>query len=322
MLLQEEIKTYITYLKSANTAQSYLYKCYLDSNIEEAEKKSFENTYRFIYYLEHGESFFDTGNKADLIVKPILFFYGLVHLLKACLLTKRPEYPENTGLLAHGVSTRKRKKQNYSFLQDEVKPQHNGLFPYFSKHLFHVEQPLLEKIEMNKLLHNIPEMRKMYLHHKKNDSMVPIGRYGDTTLSFPLRILDNYHMTLTAFSDKLRTNLSQIKKIEETDGDLIVELNSPLNPLSKSPIFLDYQRQLYFFPINRYYFLNYDELMLHYLLLYNLSMICRYETEWWGDLIHTFPNEDYPYITHFLSVSSKKIPLMLGMYLYRRLMGN
>ena len=42
------------------------------------------------------------------------------------------------------------------------------------------------------------------------------------------------------------------------------------------------------------------ELISHYLVLYNLSMIARYETEWWSELLKTTPNDDYPTIIQFL----------------------
>ncbi len=41
------------------------------------------------------------------------------------------------------------------------------------------------------------------------------------------------------------------------------------------------------------------EIVAHYLLLYNLSMICRYETEWWYDLLHSYSNDAYPFIVQF-----------------------
>src|SRR5699024_10675643 len=102
----------------------------------QSDVKSYENCHAFMYYIEHGIHFYESGKEMDLIVQPIMYFYGMVHLLKAVLLTKRPDYPETTKVLAHGVSSRKRKKQHYTFINDEVKIQHNGLFPYASEHLF------------------------------------------------------------------------------------------------------------------------------------------------------------------------------------------
>lgn len=86
-------------------------------------KKSFENCYPFIYYLEHGKNYYELYKVAPFSIQPMLLFYGISQLFKACLLTIDPNYPESTTVLAHGVTTRKRKKQGYQFLEDEVKVQ-------------------------------------------------------------------------------------------------------------------------------------------------------------------------------------------------------
>lgn len=59
--------------------------------------------------------------------------------------------------------------------------------------------------------------------------------------------------------------------------------------------------------------------MVHYLLLYNLSMVSRYEAEWWGDLLVTKPEIDYPLITQFLKITAQKVPLLLGETLFNNL---
>ena len=55
--------------------------------------------------------------------------------------------------------------------------------------------------------------------------------------------------------------------------------------------------------------------MVHYLLLYNLSMIARYETEWWSELTKMMPNKDYPFIKTFLDITLQKSPFLIYEYL-------
>jgi hypothetical protein len=47
-------------------------------------------------------------------------------------------------------------------------------------------------------------------------------------------------------------------------------------------------------------------------------MLCRYETDWWGDLFTSKSDADYPFITQFLKESSEKVPILLGLELYKR----
>ncbi|MGG6433042.1 YaaC family protein [Anoxybacillus sp. D401a] len=219
---------------SSNFVHQFLLERYKQEGREDAEKKSYNNCYPFMYYLQHGKKFYDTAREAPLAIKPVLLFYGNVQLLKACLLTIHPDYPESSSVLAHGVSTRKRKKQNYDFFKDEVKIQKHGLFTYFSEKMFHVKHVYGEKFSMEQLLRQIEELSPLFdLYFKQQNEQ-------------------NKHI---------------------------------------------------------------HEIVAHYLLLYNLSMICRYETEWWYDLLHSYSNDAYPFIVQFLDVTEWKIPSYLYRYL-------
>ncbi|UFT99435.1 YaaC family protein [Radiobacillus kanasensis] len=311
------IEQFVHYLQSASTAQQFLQKTYRKQNIEEADTYSFQNSYRFLYYIEHGHTFYQTAKQSPLTVQPILLFYGMVHLIKACLLTQRPEYPENTAVLAHGVSTRKRKKQDYSFLQDEVKVQQKGLFPYFSKYLFHVDYVNMEKSNMEQLFASIPEMTDMFYFLRQEHSLVKVGDREENILMFPEYLLDYYHLTENTFKTRLEKDLGEID-IQKREKLYDVQLHQTRPALSKGPLLLHREQMAYYFPIKRHYYHTYDEVMIHYLLLYNLSMICRYETEWWGDLLHTKANEDFPFIKEFLKITADKIPFLLGEFLYQQ----
>ena len=72
---------------------------------------------------------------------------------------------------------------------------------------------------------------------------------------------------------------------------------------------------MFVLPLIKNNFFNFPELLIHYLLLYNLSMIARYETEWWGELTKMMPNHDYPFIDSFLQVTLEKGPFLIYQYL-------
>src|SRR5690625_3465222 len=92
---------------------------------------------------------------------------------------------------------------------------------------------------------------------------------------------------------------------------LPISLTKPI-----APFFIHLVNQSIYFPRTREQYLPISEVMVHYLLLYNLSMLSRYETEWWGDLLMTMPEIDYPFIVHFLNETANKIPTLLGYDLY------
>lgn len=302
---------------SAEYSQAYLKKCYRKINLEQPDLKSFENCYPFMYYLEHGKLYYEQAEKSPLAIQPIMLFYGLVHLIKACILTVEPDYPETTSVLAHGVSTRKRKKQQYSFTEDEVKFQKNGLFSLMAEKMFHMKQLEGEKATMGDVLELIPELSGILIELKGKQTFQPLA-VRDTNYSLPKSILDQFHMTENRFKEFLHSKSAvPISSFSEDQQRIYFEakLSEATEPI---PFKYNLEDQHYSFPMNKNDLFLFPELLLHYLLLYNLGMIARYETEWWSELIKMMPNEDYPLIQTFLKSTVKKGPYLIYQYLMNK----
>jgi hypothetical protein len=297
-------------LFSAEHIQNFLKNKYQKQNISQYSQKGFDNCYTFLYYLEHGQIYYEQAEKAPLILKPILLFYGLVHLMKACILTVDPLYPETTSVLAHGVSTRKRKKQNYQFFLDEVKFQRNGLFPFTSETMFHMKQLEGDKMTMEELFMLIPELDSLFFEVEGKQTFMNLEPYGDL-FTIPNKILDHYHMTENRIREFFSTKFHTLRFEEE---GLHLRL---CDPFLKGPVPIKYdlEKRKYMLPVNKNEFFHFPELLIHYLLLYNLSMIARYETEWWGELTKMMPNRDYPFISSFLNITLQKGPFLIYQYL-------
>jgi hypothetical protein len=298
---------------SAEYCQRFLNNCYQKRQIENPEQKSYENCYAFLYYLEHGKIYYQQAESSPLILKPILLFYGLVHLIKACILTTDPAYPETTAVLAHGVSTRKRKKQNYQFFHDEVKFQKNGLFPYMSEKLFHMKQLEGDKVIMEELLQLIPELDELFFLLDGKRTFVKL-EVEDGRLSVPETILDHFHMTENRFKEFLASKFEKEVEFSNEGLKFSMETNSLFG---NSPIKFNLEAKNFALPLNKENYFNFPELLIHYLLLYNLSMIARYETEWWSELTKMMPNRDYPFICSFLDITMQKGPFLVYQYLMR-----
>lgn len=299
---------------SAEHTQQMLKKCYEKAQIENADQKSFENCYPFIYYLEHAQTYYDQAQKSPLLIQPILLFYGFVHLIKACILTIQPNYPENTSVLAHGVSTRKRKKQQYQFFQDEVKIQKNGLFPFIAEKMFHMKHLEGEKAIMEDLLKSIPELNEFFTSMEGKSTFIKVDQKEDG-IHFPNQILDKFHMTETRFQDFYRSkSLYPVEFGEKQENETAFKLNLHQS-IDCVPLRYHFEESSFYFPINKNELMHYPEILIHYLLLYNLSMIARYETEWWSELIKMMQNRDYPFISNFLKIAIDKGPFLIYQYL-------
>jgi hypothetical protein len=302
--------------QSAPWSQSFLKNCYEQLHDPSPETRSYENCYPFIYYLSHGEKYYSLSKNSPLELQPVLLFYGMTQLIKACLLTVDPYYPETTTVLAHGVSTRKRKKRNYEFIYDEIKIQRSGLFNHFSEKMFHVKHLDGEKKAMHQLFKRISEMNPLFsvLYNKPFVHPVTFNQ-SNNTLVIPLKILDDLHMTLERYLKFLFDNSSvNIREVTDSNESMRIKFEDSVQPLSLEPVLFDYQGSLYL-PNERELYQPFPEIMAHYLLLYNLSMICRYETEWWSELFHNYSSNDFPMIKKFLSVTQQKVPVLLLNYL-------
>ncbi|WP_165999027.1 YaaC family protein [Bacillus sp. Cs-700] len=303
---------------SASYVQQYLKECYSKIELPDAERKSYDTCYRFMYFIEYGDRYYRHAEMADAELKPILLFYGMIQLLKACLITIDPNYPGDTHVLAHGVTSRKRKKRQYAFLQDEVKGQKNGLFEYFSRKMFHVKQVEGEKYRMEDLLSLIPEIDPLFgkLNGKRtNYYMTPISI---NTFTVHSNILDSLNMTVERLESYLQQQgLCSVKILAQHRDFITLQVHrEPKLELQERPFL--YGTGGVYLPAERNQYNSITEVMVHYLVLYNLSMICRYETEWWGDLFHTQESSDLPYILQFLEITSKKIPKLLYGFLDQR----
>ena len=304
----------INMFQTSETTQHYLKKCYHELMVEDAETKSYENCYPYIYYLEQAESFYEQAKNSPISIKPVLLFYGLIHLIKACILTVDPNYPNSTTVLAHGVSTRKRKKRHYRFIYDEIKVQKNGLCTHFSEQMFHVKHLEGEKYKMIELLSLVVELHDTFMFIDGSSPVIPLIK-EHSKWYIPSEIENCYHIGTSRLKSLLdEKSSSEINWQPETNNQLLcfeIE-NKNIGPPFRHHI----DNHLLYLPKNNTTTMILPDLLVHYLILYNLSMISRYETEWWIDLIKTTPNADYPYIKSFLEITERKGPIMVTEYLF------
>ncbi|RLQ90010.1 YaaC family protein [Falsibacillus albus] len=302
---------YITNFQSASHSQKFLRKCYLRNDFTDHKMLSYKNSDSFLAYLEHGKLYIDQAEQSSIFIKPVLLFYGLINLIKACILTVDPSYPSTTAILSHGLSSRKRKKRNYFFFQDEVKIQKHGLFSHFSSYMFHVKHLEGNRMMMGDLFKHIPELDESFTFIRGESSFIPVKNQGGELL---------IHFHDSSNKDEWLKHLSildkkQIVHKETENGALALTIHGPMFESKILPVRYHLFRDEYCLPRAVSNNSHLPELIIYYALLYNLSMIARYETEWWGELIKLTPNQDYPLITKFLAAAEEKIPLLIGDYL-------
>lgn len=318
LLKHDEIWLQFNYFQSASTVQFCLKKCYQNLGSGESDRKSYDNCYPFMYYLEQAQAYYSQALCSPFSIKPVLLFYGFVHLIKAGLLTVDPYYPSSTSVLAHGVSTRKRKKRNYQFLYDEVKIQKHGLCTHFMEEMFQMEHMEGEKFNMGQLLALVPELDDLFQFIYRKRNMILFNKM-DNDWDIPPELAHAYHMgeeRLKQFLDDKHRKAIPWKNCGA--GKIVIDgSESDLNP----PFRYHQFKGLYGINASIEELSDIPDLLIHYLLLYNLSMIARYETEWWFDLIKTAADHTYPFIHTFLEITEIKSPAMILEFLLEKCRG-
>ncbi|MDG5790128.1 YaaC family protein [Evansella sp. AB-P1] len=299
--------TFTTVFKSVEYVKKYLMLNYEKKGITNGTELAFKNGYSFVYYIKLGDTYFKQATLAPITIQPVLFFYGISHWLKGALLTVDPEYPATTQVLAHGVSTRKRKKQGYRFLSDEIKVQKDGFFPYLSNQLFNFKQLTGEKYKMSHLLMAIPELNETFKVLNKDSPLEPC-EYKENNI-----LVSNTLLRKLNFSPK-RYEL-MVKEKTKTDITCIenrdtLKISLPKQNKHQFPLFKTLDGTTYIPAILPLYW-RLPEILAHFLLLYNLSMICRYEAEWWGEVLYSYSSNDLCYIESFLSYVQQKTPYLM-----------
>ncbi|KKI90943.1 hypothetical protein WQ54_16610 [Bacillus sp. SA1-12] len=294
---------------STETVQKKLEKCYKRLSFENASGLSYENGYRFVYFLKHGENFFLQAGQSPYTIQPMLLFYGISQLVKACLIIIDPEYPSTSSVLAHGVSSRKRKKQQYHFLKDEIKIQRNGLFSHVASKLFQINHLEAEKYSMDSLFKQIAEMNEVFsFHHSKEHFIKVKNHQGHLLLSEDMA--QCFHMSIKRLAEFLEEKYV-VNIIESDLDDGMLLDNNLITNYHCLPFSYHLEEDCFYIPNSRELLLNLPELLVHYLLLYNLSMISRYETEWWYELLLGASSDDYPFILRYIEIAKRKIPYFI-----------
>ncbi|MFD2370097.1 YaaC family protein [Brevibacillus sp. GCM10020057] len=294
----------LRFLETEPTSRKFLAACYEKMGLEHSDRLAFQQSTRFLYLWKQARHFYATAEAAELSVQPLLLFYGCTHLLKGMLLTRDAAYPQNSRMLQHGVTTRKLKRSTYSLLEDEIRPQKEGFFAHLA-HLFDLS-PLQDRYIVQDLFLSIPAMS--HSTAMLTDTL-PLwiclqGRNFDPSrsdsgkltahcdpwlsVSFPDKPDGPLAYSAETFAHYVDRNappswtMAQIRWRTATGKELLLP-QPALSCLDQHPLFRFYGDELFFWngPSES---LPLPEWASHYLLLYLLSMLCRYETEWWGEL--------------------------------------
>lgn len=318
----------LQYLETEPTSRKFLSQCYTNREWEHPDRLAFQQSTRYLYLWRQARLFYQTAESADLSIQPLLLFYGCTHLLKGMLITRDPAYPQNSRMLQHGVASRKAKRQAYVLMQDEIRPQKEGFFSHLSQ-TFRLT-PLRDRYSVQDLFASLAEMNEICAalseiqpHWTRLQLSLPVHEGATSSrreadgyrVTFPVKTegsLAYSNDTLKQYIQRLAPSTISLNTIgwEAWSNRQMFLSQFALSQLEQHPLFYLHDRTLFFWNGSAES-LPLPQWASHFLLLYQLGMLCRYETEWWGELTMSHDMAERYLVERFLAHHMATFPSLI-----------
>ncbi len=323
---QQYIWEQYLFFENELSARKFLGEKYTRLGMEHPERAAYRNAQAFSSYIKQARAIFGTLKQNSLWVRPLLLYYGMMSLLKALVLTLDTNYPQSAAVLRHGLSTRKRKREHYCFFQDEIRVQKEGLFPLAATLL---KKPVStgESYTPKELFGWIPELKASYEKLFQAKTLFPIElkphQDDGMLLLISERVLDQLHISPDSLVEKLNSLAREARFILDqpaVDGGWIriiwrhrlVRHVCDWEKGFDHPWFYENLKGDYYLWIgNNRPVEPLAEILVHYMLLFSLSMICRYDPPLWGEMIQGFASEKTVLVEQLLTLAERKFPQLL-----------
>jgi hypothetical protein len=296
-------------LKNEATARDYLIKKYPES---EAKTLAYRNVHAFTSYIIQGLALFENADQSNIWSKPFLLYYGMMSLLKAFALTQDPNYPQNTAILQHGLTSPKRKKEPYRFFRDEIRVQKDGFFPYLCD-LLRFPVPTGERYKMEFLCTFIPELLPVLIQLKQPPSLWKL-EVEDHTIICSTDLLDEVCLSASSFVNRLNAKHPKTSFSLGEVSDQHFTLYFTDNLTDHPYVYQDKQGYYYIWSASKLSTQQpVPEILSHFGLLYTLSMLCRYDPPIMRELFNDTETEQI-IIQELLWIIRRKFPTCLLTY--------
>ncbi|OEH84259.1 hypothetical protein BHU72_10615 [Desulfuribacillus stibiiarsenatis] len=322
---------YYMYFESEDTVKRFLSDKYSYLDSDTAHSLASQNTPKIIYYIKQARAYYRAAENSNNLVKPLLLYYGMTSLSKALININDPHYPKCTSVLRHGITTRKIKKSHYHFLEDEIKIQREGLFILLNELIGGPLMSSNHKFYVHEMFSLVPEIRDSFERLNRKSKVIPVNitqLYANPTQT-PIYISrDILHYIdaeyeglpealnkknkdsngLFTLPEDINPNNSYLKLIWENKNALHV-LDEPLG--FNNEYFIEDVNRRIFFRSKIHKDINLPEISVHFILMFILGMLCRYESERWGEIVLSSSTSDMFIINDYLNISMRKYPNLI-----------
>jgi len=297
--------------------------------------------FEIVWCLQQAREYYSSASNASVIVKPLLYFYGMVNFAEARILIRAGNKRLCQLAEGHGLSTDWSDPTSISSVKCQVTSR--GTFVEFMdclKNPQHVRTPNLEIVstltptsslvghsfDLKWLFSRIPELRSLYaLTYRERPNVLKAipGYYsgGFLALYFESRCPPDIPVTeaeLRSLFPTLRdVKLTEHSRLYPDSGITFQWDNWDHKPRELPPSIVKAPEEIPAILKSEEIFIvagdyNISEISLHYMTMYFLGMLVRYRPElWMAALNHRGDDDVMALIEKFLRVSSLKFPNLI-----------
>ncbi len=122
--VDEELWFRLNSLRVKDIAQDFLYPLHPRKSLSSREKLST----KLVKFIEQAEFFYKKANESPIEVSPLLYYYGMLNLTKAYIISRKPSLLRNDLDLKHGLSDPNGTKKSYTLSKESLNIQGRGVF--------------------------------------------------------------------------------------------------------------------------------------------------------------------------------------------------
>lgn len=265
---------------------------------KDAEKWAYRNCSTICSYLRQAKKMYEELRWQSLLSQPITLYYLMMNLWKIWILSLDPFYPERTSQLKHGISTKKKKRQPFSLLADEVRFQKEGLVAHLLK-LLQRQELMGRSYTIEQLVSMIPEMQPSYWMVKQQKTL-----WKGIDLGEKILVLEKIPDEIIPFFQE-----SIFSNYETNRNGILLQKTTNLHP------YLLYQEGDPYLFLRKDRLIPVPEALNYFMLMFHFSMLCRYDPPLWHDVIRQEWMKESIWVNEIIHLSTHRFPKLIERYL-------
>jgi hypothetical protein len=255
------------------------------------------------FTMRTAREYYEAADRTTILTQPLLVFYGMTALAKTLFMSTHGKKSPSTK---HGLQ--KVKEWTGAFAELSVDISKDGTFPQFHG-CYSKENFYKLTFSMKELMSLVPEVKvefeTVYNEKSRAVRILKNGRSVHVVDSELNRYVD---LAKQIFSIP-GVNETYLPHAQEIGNKLILHY-SGINPQAKDPAMRAVTGEEYLvLPLNRNgNNVSVPEMSIHFLIMYLLGMLSRYQPEEWGEIIKGEETGEIYIVRKFLETTTRKFP--------------